>query len=226
MFITLTTYSFARKLDLNPFHFGCDRRQAAIIQANEDEPKNRTRWQHVVTLDVVSNALRLTDTALSISENDAAALGELLLYAFELHDSGKFEPSLISAWTVVERCMNKIWHSHLDNAERQYSSSTRDPNQKFINSTRRQKLTGRDFTASTISEILSLNNLLPFEQYQLTIDVRQARNRWLHSLRAIERADSVKAINLARFMLQHSNVLDINIPFHVIKSVPIAWVSP
>lgn len=225
MFIDLGSYAFARELDLNPLRFGCDARQAAVIHANEDAHKKRRPWHRVVTLDVVSEAISLTDAALVDEANDAATLGELLLHAFELHDSGKYEASHISAWTVAERCMNQIWRSHLDDAERLYSSCTGDPNEKFINSTRRRKLTGRDFTASIVSEILSLNDLLPFEQYKLAVDVRQTRNDWLHKLRAIDRADSANAINLARFMLQRSGVLDVDIPFHVIGSVPIAFVS-
>ena len=91
--------------------------------------------------------------------------------------------------------MNQIWRSHLDDAETRFSSSAGDPNEKFINFTRMQKLTGRDFTASIVSEILSLNGLLPFEQYKLTVNVRQTRNDWLHKLSSINRVDSAKAIN-------------------------------
>lgn len=195
MFIDLSSYSFARELDLNPFCFGCDARQAAVINENENAHQQRRPWHRIVTLDVLSEAFALTDTALVDETNDAATLGELLLHAFELHDSGKYEASHIAAWTVAERCMNQIWRSHLDDAETRFSSSAGDPNEKFINSTRMQKLTGRDFTASIVSEILSLNGLLPFEQYKLTVNVRQTRNDWLHKLSSINRVDSAKAIN-------------------------------
>lgn len=225
MFIDFSSYAFARELDLNPLRFGCDMRQAAVIQANEAEHIKPCPWHLIVTLGVVSEAIELTDAAVANKSSDAATLGELLLYAFELHDSGKYEASHISAWTIAERCLNQIWRSCLDEAERQYSDSAGDPMEKFINSVRRQRLTGRDFTASIVSEILSLNGLLPFEQYKLMCDVRQKRNDWLHKLGTIDRSDSAKAINLARFMLQHSNVLDIDIPFHVIGSVPIALVQ-
>lgn len=224
MFIDFGTYAFARDLDLNPFHFGCDMRQAAVIQANEKEHEKRHPYQMVVKSDVVSEAFRLTDIALLNNSNDAATLGELFLHAFELHDSGKYEASHISAWTIAERCINQIWLSYLNDMEQQQPICSDVPNEKFINTTRRQKLMSRDFTASVISEILSLNDLLPFEQYKLLCDVRQTRNDWLHKLRSIGREDSAKAINLARFMLQHSQVLDVDIPFHVISAIPIALV--
>lgn len=114
MFIDFDTYAFSNELDLNPFHFGCDSRQAAVIQANEEQHKQNRPFHLLVTLEVVSEAINLTDKAIVDESNDAAMLGELMLHAFELHDSGKYEASHISAWTITERCMNQIWQSHLD----------------------------------------------------------------------------------------------------------------
>ncbi len=225
MFIDFDTYAFSKELDLNPFHFGCASRQAAVIQANEEQHKQYRQFHPLVTPEVVSEAINLTDKAIVDESNDAALLGELMLHAFKLHDSGKYEASHISAWTITERCMNQIWQSHLDNAERQHTKCTGDSDEKFINSTRREKLTGRDFTASIISEILSLNGLLPFKQYKLVCKVRQTRNAWLHKLRAINREDSSYAIFLAQFMLRHSKVLDLHIPSRVFESIPISFVS-
>ena len=103
--------------------------------------------------------------------------------------------------------------------------STAESQEKFINADRRAKLKGRDFTASIISEYLSLSGILPFEQYKLSCDVRQTRNYWLHELHAIDGTDAAKAIGLAQFMLCSAKVLDVSIPFHVIGTVPVAWVS-
>jgi hypothetical protein len=224
MFIDYGTYAFARTLDLNPFHFGCDSRQACVIQHNENEHSSRRPWHYVISQESLKAALDLTDSALNDESNDAATLAELILHAFHLHDSGKYEASLVSAWTVAERCLNQIWSSHLDDAERKHTAELGGSDRKFINADRRTKLTGRDFTTSIVSEVLSLNGLLSFEQYKLTCDVRQTRNAWLHKCHAIGRSDSGAAINLARLMLQRANILDIDIPFHVIGSVPIALV--
>lgn len=225
MFIEFGTYAFSRDFDLNPSHFGCDIRQYAVIQENEKWHKIFMPFHTVVAQDVISEAIRLTDAALLNNSNDTATLGELFLHAFQLHDSGKYEASHISSWTITERCLNQIWLSYLADAEQQHPTCSDTSNEKYINSTRRQKLMGRDFTASIISEILSLNGMLPFEQYKLVSDVRQTRNDWLHKLRAIRREDSRKAINLARYMLQHSKVLDVDIPFHVFSAIPLAFIA-
>lgn len=225
MFIDYGTYAFARSLDLNPFHFGCDARQACVIQHNENQHKSRSPWHNVMSLESLRSAVELTDLALNDESNEAAMLGELVLHAFYLYDSGKYPASLISAWTVAERCLNQIWSLYLAESEQKHSEDLGDAGRKFINAERRNKLTGRDFTASIMSEVLSLNGSLPFEQYKLTCEVRQARNEWLHKCHTINRLDSANAINLARFMLKRAGVLDIDIPFHVFGSVPIALVQ-
>ena len=86
---------------------------------------------------------------------------------------------------------------------------------------RKEKLTGRDFTASIISEGLSLAGILPFEQYKQFSRVRKKRNAWLHDLHAIDQLDAAEAIVLAQFMLRSTGVFDVEIPFHVIGSIPI-----
>lgn len=226
MFIDYSSYAFARKLDLDPTRLGCDWRQAALIQENEKNHQVVSPWHPIVTPELISDAIKTADSALVNGAKDAAILGELLLHAFASHDNGKYEASHISAWTIVERCLNELWRSHLDEAERKHPMSAGDEDKKFINSKRLQKLTGRDFTASIISEMLSLSDVLPYEQFRIMDEVRQIRNGWLHKLNSIGREESGKAINLARFMLKHSQVLEVDIPFNVISSVPIASVGP
>lgn len=225
MFIDHQTYAFAREFSLHPFRLGCDSRQAAIIRENEQEHRDRYPWHCVVSTDTVSKSLALADAAVQNEANDAAILAELLLHAFHLNDSGMYEASHTSAWTVAERCINKMWRSNLDDAEREQSHYLADPSEKFINAKRRQKLEGPDFTASAVCEVLSLQGILPFEQYKLANQVRQARNGWLHRLRGITKQDSITAINLAQWLLSHSDLLDVEIPFHVIESVPIAVIN-
>jgi hypothetical protein len=200
-------------------------RQAAVIQVNEHEHSRVRPWHCVLAIEIVDKSISMAEAALREEGNDAATLAELLLHAFHLNDSGKFEASHISAWTVAERCINHIWLSHLGDKDRDYSSSLGESQEKFINAERRQTLTGRDFSASVVSEVLSLEGLLPFEQYKLATRVRKTRNNWLHELQPITDQDSAAAIQLARFLLGHSNILDVDIPFCILGSVPIALVS-
>lgn len=223
MFIDYSTYAFTSNFSLAPYQLDCDCRQAAVIKENEKRHKDFMCVHPVISLNALSETIRLTDEALSRDAKDATVLGELLLQAFQLHDTGRYEASHISAWTIIERCMNIIWSSYLDDAENQNTVDKGKSGKKFINSDRRVKLTGRDFTMSIVSEILSLNGLLPYTQYELSCKVRQDRNNWLHKLTPIDKSASLDAINLSRFILKYSGVLDIDVPFHIIGTIPIAY---
>ena len=222
LFIDYTTYIAVHGFDLNAGGLQCDLRNSAMIRAADE-------YHHIfkptctkVPPDVVQSAADMTDKAMADEARDTATLAELLLHSFHLHESGKYEASHIAAWTIVERCLNDKWQTHL-----QSLNSRRSPDgsaERFISSNRRQKLTGRDFTASIISEFLSLSDLLSFENYKVTCRVRQARNDWLHRLHAIGPREVGEAIRLAQLLLRDTELLDVGIPFEIIEDVPIALV--
>lgn len=221
LFIDYTTYVAARSFALNLYDGQCDFRQSAVIQHGEEQHlKFRPVWQSVPE-SVLQTTVDLTNAAIGKGSDDVATLAELL--SFYLHESGKYEASHTAAWTIAERCLNELWNAHLCNLEDQHQASGSE--EKFINSVRRQKLTGRDFTASIVSEVLSLSNILPFDMYKLASRVRQTRNDWLHRLHTIDRADASDAVALAQSLLRQTGVFDAEIPFHVIGSIPIALVS-
>ena len=222
MFIDYETYAFSREFSLAPRGYCSDARQASTIKDNEKFHDGFMSSTPVVLSSVLSETIQLTDNSLTNNNRDSSVLGELLLKAFRLHDSGQYEASHISAWTIIERCLNIVWNRYLENAEEKYSGQISSSEKKFINSERRTKLSGRDFSMSIVSEILSLNGLIPFSQYELSCKVRQDRNNWLHKLSPIDRLASANSINLARSLLNYSNVLDVDVPFHVISGIPLA----
>jgi Domain of unknown function (DUF4145) len=82
----------------------------------------------------------------------------------------------------------------------------------FVSSDRRSKLTGgRDFTASVISEFLSLADVIPFDLFQMLSKVRKVRNDWMHELRPVTRSDANEAVQLAQRMLNFVDRLGIDI---------------
>jgi hypothetical protein len=71
-----------------------------------------------------------------------------------------------------------------------------------VNSKRKEKLSGRDFTASVISEVLELNGLITHELFLGIDKVRRARNAWLHSLGDVSDREASSAIRTAEKMLE------------------------
>jgi hypothetical protein len=223
MFIDYTTYVAARSFALNPWHGQFDSRQSSVIRDAEKLHLKCKPACLAVPENVLQAAVDMTNATIAKDFRGVATLAELLLHSFYLHESGKYEASHISAWTVAERCLNKLWNTHLHELDNKHTVP--GSGEKFINSEREKKLTGRDFTASIISEFLSLSGILPFDKYKLASRVRQTRNDWLHKLRTIDRSDASEAIKLAQFLLRETSLFDVEIPFNVIGVIPIAWVS-
>jgi hypothetical protein len=97
-----------------------------------------------------------------------------------------------------EACLDQMWERYLDERATQEIDGVQE---KVINSKRRQNLTGRDYSASVISEILSLGGKLSFGNYTELGIVRSARNNWIHKLNDVDRVIANKALLLAQRML-------------------------
>lgn len=223
LYIDYTTYLAARSFALNPRQMECDSRQSSVIRDAEEFHMKVRPFRKTVPENILQTAVDMTNTAIAKKFDDTTTLADLLLHAFFLHESGKYEASHITAWTIAEKCLNELWKTYLCELNKQHTASGTEG--RFMNSARKAKLTGRDFTASIISEGLSLSGILPFDKYELTSRVRKKRNDWLHDLGAIDGLDAAEAIGLAQFMLRKTGVFDVEIPFYPIGTIPIAWLS-
>ncbi len=82
----------------------------------------------------------------------------------------------------------------------------------FINAERREKLTeSPDFTASVVSEILSLTDNVPVDLYRDVSTVRRVRNAWMHELQPVTRAEAELA-KVAERMLSFVEGIDLTAP--------------
>ena len=111
--------------------------------------------------------------------NDGAlklcSLINLAVNSLEDHD---YPRCLVTCWVVIEAFLNKKWQDYL----RQCTSRDVSGGRTFINKDRFKKLTSNDYTASIITENLSLVGKLSFEEYSLVEEVRRTRNKWMHEL--------------------------------------------
>jgi hypothetical protein len=101
---------------------------------------------------------------------------ELLLRASVALGNHAYGDALVNAWTAIEALLKTRLTDYLkENEDRPVGGG------KFINADRkRQLLDGRETTSYTVTEILSLADWLPFEQYKGITAARKLRNRWLH----------------------------------------------
>lgn len=120
----------------------------------------------------------------------------------------------IESWVVLEKLINMLWEKYIT------SSKTKGVK---INSERKEKLTGRDFSASIITEILSLAIIIDNKTYNTLTKVRQARNHWMHGLKNIQEQDAINALNLSCEL--YSDVIERDFKLPISKSMQIATIS-
>lgn len=104
------------------------------------------------------------------------------LVAVDNYNVANYSVALVQAWFLIELFVNMCWVQFL--LEQQTSPSGGEAR---INAERRQLLTGRDFTAAIISNVLELNGRIDTEVFKKIDSLRKARNRVSHNLDKKER---------------------------------------
>lgn len=87
---------------------------------------------------------------------------------------GNFPTSIVLSWFVVESVLIEKWMTFLE------VKNTSHNGKKRIDSDLRKKLLGRDYTISTISNILELTDIIPFAIFEKVDRVRHYRNNVVH----------------------------------------------
>lgn len=162
----------------------------------------------VISSNNLERAGELTDLIVATKHDDSPLLVDLILHSCKYFEEIRFELSLISSWTALERLLNDAWKHYVD------SSGQRLPPQLApqINKNRRKKLIeGRDYSASVITEVLSLAGTFPPATYETIDRVRKARNDWIHGLKSVTEDDAYDSIRLARSLLRHLRSIPLEI---------------
>ncbi|MGH3377664.1 MAG: hypothetical protein ACRDS0_03890 [Pseudonocardiaceae bacterium] len=102
----------------------------------------------------------------------------------------EFSSALVTAWTVCEALLTYHWREYIE-----------DPKRQSMTSKRSKKLTGRDFTASVITEVLELAGVVTPELLKQIDRVRAARNKWMHATQSPNREIAGDSLSLATTML-------------------------
>lgn len=116
------------------------------------------------------------------------ALVQIACHHYALH---QFETAHLLAWSVIEKQLHLLWARHLDELSAGEKPLT------VINAKRRSQLTGRDYTASMISQMLSLAGKIDDTMLDALNRARDKRNKFAHMLADVNADDAGKAIRTA-----------------------------
>lgn len=129
-----------------------------------------------ITPEVVDHSFDLLETVVAASDV-AVRSCHMVLHAARHYWHWRFDQGMATAWPAVEAMLSDLWSRYI-----QDRSAAEDASEHQLNSTRRQRLLGREFTTSIITEALALAGVIDHALYNEIRISRAARNKWVHGL--------------------------------------------
>lgn len=195
----------------------------------KNQMNSRTRL--LIESDTLKMSFQLLAEILQHPASHALLVTDLYARSCKEYEDHNYELCLVTAWAITEKLLQRLWERYIeDNLKREIDGSEVN----FINNDRKKRLNdGRNFSASVISEILSLANYLPLSLYKELLSVRKERNNWLHDLKPISRRTAELSIRLAEEMLHLVDGLNLRVPlesridgFAKGQEASISWPQP
>lgn len=164
----------------------------------------------VVEIDVVHESFQLLATILQHSDPYALLITDLCARSCKAYEDHNYSLCLVTAWAITEKLLQDLWNRYVEANREKEIDGAKVP---FINKARKKKLIeSRDFSASVISEVLSLMDYLPFPLYRDLSRVRKARNDWIHGLGPVSRKTAELSVRVAEAMLELVDGLNLKVP--------------
>lgn len=152
----------------------------------------------VLQVEALEDAIGVMDACMREFGDQATLLLSLLYTASHQYRQHQYASAHMLGWCVTEALLNVIWKQLMSEAAIDEKAGT---GHTAINKDRRKLLMGRDFTASVVSQMLSLSQKIDDDLLTRLDDARRVRNLFAHDLKPIAPEDSTKAIRLATDLL-------------------------
>ncbi len=158
-----------------------------VLNNKDQVPRAQPYPRRVLELNVIEHSLTLLDRILSAEDKALIQMIEAVYLAACRCTEKRYGEALILAWGVCEQLLSSAWKVFLDDIK----AADR------LRKKRKDKLKGRDYTISVMTEILEMNDRIDHDLYLSLEDVRKSRNNWAHQM-IVPTADHVgKAIEAA-----------------------------
>jgi hypothetical protein len=179
-----------------------ERRVARNIYNNSYQlRRDQQLSRRLLELDVVTKSFDLLDQILA-SSPPAIAMVEGAYMAACRSVEKRFGERVVLGWTVCEQLISIAWRRLLDTKKSAGGA-------KMMTGKRIEKLTGRDYTASVMTEVLELNGLLSAEVYGWLEIGRKARNAWAHSMQTPNEIDVYACVSASRALFKQLLGIDL-----------------
>lgn len=151
--------------------------------------------RNLMQIECLHEALRtMTDCEVFFGDNYIDILTLIYLSCFQ-YSKHQFASAHLIAWSVVEKLIDKFWKSLQSEIDKDNGGHT------AVNKDRRDLFNGRDYTASVVTQILSVANKISDEELNQLNKARKARNDFAHNLSPITSKSAGEAIRLSTELL-------------------------
>ena len=133
-------------------------------------PNNHLFSRRAFALEIVEKSFEMLDQILLHSDLGLLQMIETVYVAAHRFLERRSGEAVVVAWTVCEQLISEAWSSLLDDSR----------SLERMTGKRRDKLKGRDYTASVMTEMLEINGRIDYELYGRIEVARRARNQWVH----------------------------------------------
>lgn len=140
-----------------------------------------------VSVEKIEDSFNILQRVLNSPHSDILDLIEIVYKSVYNYTCHQFSESLILCWSVCESLLNKIWDEYIAAKRAEPNSAGMVDGSTRINNKRKERLEGIDFTASIVSEILELSDLISHDLFCKLNAIRKLRNDWMHSLKGLFR---------------------------------------
>jgi hypothetical protein len=144
---------------------------------NKDHIQRHPISRRVLELRTVEHSLDLLDAILLRNDPAIIQLVEAIYISGCRRREKRFGESVVIGWSVCEQLISIAWKAMLNDARASEDGVERMPRE------RRTKLTGRDYPASVMIEMLEINGRINHELYKGLDIARKARNGWAHEMK-------------------------------------------
>ena len=157
-----------------------------------DYPTTRSDHLKIETLDHTNEILHRCFAEFGKSSLELLDLVYIACHQYTRH---QFASAHLLAWSAVESMLNVLWLRLQRKANSEFGGHTK------FNAERRNLLNGRDYTASIISQILSLCGDVDDNLLSRLDEARRRRNSFAHGLERIKSKDAGSTLRLATDLL-------------------------
>lgn len=163
-----------------------------------------------VQVETVDRAVDLMRACVTAYKKTTYSLLALTFTACHQYSSHQFSSAHLLGWSIVEMQINRLWEQLLKRLDSSNGGHTR------INRDRREILMGNNYTASIVTQMLSLHDSISDDLLRTLDSARKRRNDFVHKLLPVSAEDASQVLVAASDLI--SRIVGVRVALQIALS--------